>query len=106
MSKNVDMDHMRWEMIGMTSHKFPGGQNTSYYGFWVIHCVQRLRKYCKSSKMTKNVLRAVTVVCAVFFIFYFFIMSGSAKKHDREYGEQKAGRCGHYGKGRGFESQD
>jgi hypothetical protein len=43
----------------------------------------------------------VTVVCAVFFLFYFFIVSGSAKKHDREYGERKVGRRG---EGRGFET--
>jgi hypothetical protein len=56
------MDHMRSEMIGMTSRKLPWGRNTSYYGVQVVRCVRRSQGYRKSSKTTKYVLRAVACV--------------------------------------------
>jgi len=62
------MDRTRSEMIGMTSRKFPGVRNTSYYGVQVVHCVRRSREYRKSSKMTKYALRAVACVSTLSFI--------------------------------------
>ena len=56
------MSCTRLEMIGMTSRKFPGVRNTSYYGVQVVHCVRRSREYRKSSKTTKYALRAVACV--------------------------------------------
>jgi hypothetical protein len=49
-------------MIGMTSRNLQGVRNTFYYGLQVVHCVRRSRRYRKSSKTTKYVLKAVVCI--------------------------------------------
>ncbi|KIM78491.1 hypothetical protein PILCRDRAFT_75454 [Piloderma croceum F 1598] len=60
-------------------------------------------EFVGTSKWTLIATAGLTVVCMLFFLFYSFIVSGSAKKkHDREYGGRKAGSRG---EGRGFETK-
>jgi hypothetical protein len=47
-------------MIGMTSYNILKVWNTFKNNVWVIRCVQKSCEYCKSSKMLKCALRAVT----------------------------------------------
>jgi len=51
-------------MIGMTSRKFPGVRNTSYYSVQVVLVSEGRVEYRKSSKTTKYALRAVACVSA------------------------------------------
>ena len=56
-----------------------------------------------TSKWTLIATAGVTVVCGGFLLFYkFVVLRNAKKKHDREYGERKAGRRG---EGKGFETQ-
>jgi len=57
-----------------------------------------------SSKWTLIATGGVTVVCAVLFLFYKFIMLRNVQKnHDVEYGERRAGT---HGEGAGFGEQE
>jgi hypothetical protein len=71
------MSRTRSEMIRMTSHKFPGDRNTSYYGVQVVCGVQRLRGYCKSSKTTEYAHRAVVCVSSLYPLFIILLSKQS-----------------------------